>query len=114
MTRLATSNDYAQSRATVGGTGLPVVFAFPNHGQRRTVARATRPWRVIAHGYFVIATLLASVAAAQPKQGPILKPGEFPPADTATYIAGELVVVDPANRRGALRLDGDGGERYHD
>lgn len=41
------------------------------------------------------------------------KPGQFPPAGTGKYLAGELVVVDPANRRGGLRLDGDGGDRYH-
>jgi len=34
--------------------------------------------------------------------------GAFPPPNSGTYLAGELVVVDPINRRGALRLDGDG------
>jgi hypothetical protein len=42
-----------------------------------------------------------------------LKPGQFPAAGTGTYLAGELVFIDPVNRRGGLRLDGDGGERYH-
>ncbi len=42
-----------------------------------------------------------------------LKAGEFPPAGSGTYLAGELVIVDPVNRRGGLRLDGDGlGGRY--
>ncbi len=43
----------------------------------------------------------------------VLQPGKFPPPNTGKYLAGELVFVDPVNRRGGLRLDGDGGERYH-
>ncbi|MFT7639626.1 MAG: hypothetical protein ACI9G1_001363, partial [Pirellulaceae bacterium] len=40
--------------------------------------------------------------------------GVFPPADSGTYIAGELVIIDPVNRRGAIRLDGGAnGGRYH-
>ena len=42
------------------------------------------------------------------------KPGQFPPAGTGTYLAGELVIIDPANRRGGLRLDGnEPHDRYH-
>lgn len=33
--------------------------------------------------------------------------GRFPPPDTGHYLAGELVQIDPINRRGGLRLDGD-------
>ena len=41
-------------------------------------------------------------------------PGQFPPADAGLRLAGELVAVDHINRRGALRLDGDGSEdTYH-
>ncbi|MFM8534818.1 MAG: hypothetical protein ACKOEC_14735, partial [Acidimicrobiia bacterium] len=32
--------------------------------------------------------------------------------DKAVYLSGELVVVDAVNRRGALRLDGDGPMHY--
>jgi hypothetical protein len=39
--------------------------------------------------------------------------GKFPPPGTGTYLAGELVFIDPVNRRGGLRLDGNGDERYH-
>jgi hypothetical protein len=35
------------------------------------------------------------------------QPGQFPPAGTGTYLAGELVFIDAANRRGGLRLDGN-------
>ena len=35
------------------------------------------------------------------------QPGQFPPAGTGTYLAGELVLIDAANRRGGLRLDGN-------
>ena len=41
------------------------------------------------------------------------QPGKFPPPNSGTYIAGELVLIDPVNRRGGLRLDGNDGERYH-
>jgi len=41
------------------------------------------------------------------------KPTEFPPHGSGVYLSGELVVVDPINRRGGIRLDGDGKpERY--
>lgn len=35
------------------------------------------------------------------------QPGQFPPSGTGTYLAGELVMIDAANRRGGLRLDGN-------
>jgi hypothetical protein len=42
------------------------------------------------------------------------KSGEFPPPNVGHYFAGELVSVDHVNRRGALRLVGDGvDDRYH-
>jgi hypothetical protein len=41
--------------------------------------------------------------------------GRFPEAGAAEYVAGELVEVDPINRRGTLRPVGDGSEgTYHD
>jgi hypothetical protein len=51
--------------------------------------------------------------AAPVVKGANLKPGVFP-TDTGTYLSGELVVIDPVNRRGGLRLDGNPNERYHD
>ena len=55
--------------------------------------------------------------AAEPPEKPdevVLRAGQFPPANTGVYLAGELVLIDPANRRGGLRLDGSGpGDRYH-
>ncbi len=42
------------------------------------------------------------------------KPGQFPPAGAGTYLSGELVFVDAANRRGGLRIDGnEPHDRYH-
>ena len=52
-------------------------------------------------------------SAAQPAKGSAAKPGEFPGRTPGTYLSGELVVIDPINRRGGLRLDGDEKERYH-
>lgn len=43
-----------------------------------------------------------------------LKPGIFPAVGSRTYLSGELVLIDPINRRGGLRIDGDAGGRYHD
>ncbi len=39
-------------------------------------------------------------------------PGKFAPLENAKYIAGELVYLDPVNRRGAIRLHGDDKGRY--
>jgi hypothetical protein len=53
------------------------------------------------------------VPAVQAPQAGRLRPGEFPADGTGTYLAGELVIVDPVDRRGGLRLDGNPNERYH-
>ncbi|RYD30087.1 MAG: hypothetical protein EOP87_17195, partial [Verrucomicrobiaceae bacterium] len=55
--------------------------------------------------------MLSPPAVAQGEFVP--KPGAFAPADAGHYHAGELVSTDHVNRRGGLRLDGDGNEaRY--
>ncbi|WP_207399195.1 hypothetical protein [Bremerella alba] len=40
--------------------------------------------------------------------------GEFPAPGTGMYLSGEVVFVDPINRRAALRIDGDGVENRYD
>lgn len=56
----------------------------------------------------------AFISFCSRKKDPVLKAGEFPPSDSGTYIAGELVFIDPINRRGGIRLDGNPpGDRYH-
>lgn len=58
---------------------------------------------------FVFST---SVAWAQDEYRP--KAGEFAPANVGVPLSGELVSIDHVNRRGAIRLDGDGvDDRYH-
>ena len=58
--------------------------------------------------------LIERQVVSQDKPVPVLQPGQFPAAGTGTYLAGELVIVDPVNRRGGLRLDGNApGDRYH-
>ena len=53
------------------------------------------------------------LALAADRADYIPQPGQFPPPDSGHYIAGELVMLDPVNRRGGLRLDGnDATERY--
>jgi hypothetical protein len=49
----------------------------------------------------------ASITAAEDQQTP-----QFTDATKARYLSGELVYIDPVNRRGGIRLDGDQG-RYH-
>ena len=49
---------------------------------------------------------------AQDKKGAVPKGSEFAPADKGVYLSGELAIVDAINRRGALRLDGDGPMHY--
>ncbi len=43
-----------------------------------------------------------------------LQPGEFPPADSAHYIAGELIALDHVNRTGVLRPDRTDAQRRGD
>jgi hypothetical protein len=75
---------------------------------------------MIIHGYSVqrvlaaIVCLGASVAMAQDVKDYVPKPGEFPPPNSGQYMAGELVLVDPINRRGGIRLDGDGNADKYD
>lgn len=48
---------------------------------------------------------------AQAPKDAVAKPPKFP-ADAGKYFSGELVFADAVNRRGALRLDGDGPLHY--
>src|SRR5205807_825669 len=87
------------------------------------VKHLTRPAAALL---FLGACVLSLVAVAQdPKEKKVapppavvnesrLKPGTFPAPDTGTSLSGELVVIDPINRRGGMRIDGDAGGRYHD
>jgi hypothetical protein len=59
--------------------------------------------------------LLAAVGASSRGQEPtdfVPELDEFAPIAKARYIAGELVYIDPVNRRGAIRLHGDENGRY--
>ena len=52
--------------------------------------------------------------AKQDAKDVVLQAGMFPPPNTGTYLAGELAIIDPVNRRGGLRLDGnEPHDRYH-
>ena len=69
---------------------------------------------ILLIGFSAVCWLLAQAAIAQEAVDYVPKPGQFPPAGTGTYLAGELVIVDPVNRRGGLRLDGnEPHDRYH-
>ena len=58
---------------------------------------------------------VCSLATVTPQENSDYVPhsGKFPPAGSGKYLAGELAFVDHVNRRGGLRLDGDGSDRYH-
>lgn len=56
--------------------------------------------------------IVALPANAQEASLVFAKPGAFPSADAGKRLSGELVAVDAVNRRGALRLDGDGPMHY--
>ncbi len=62
----------------------------------------------------LLVCLLAQSAGAAEKADFFPQPGQFPPPNAGHYLAGELVSVDHVNRRGAIRLVGDGvDDRYH-
>jgi len=59
----------------------------------------------------VVGLACCGSGAADPPPGQALrdhvpKPGEFPPAGAGIQMAGDLVVIDPMNRRVSLRFDG--------
>ncbi|MCE9606298.1 MAG: hypothetical protein K8U03_15485 [Planctomycetia bacterium] len=66
--------------------------------------------------YFTALLFGALCVTARPASADdlVLKAHEFPPHGSGTYLAGELVLIDPVNRRAGMRLDGDGGQRYQD
>jgi len=53
----------------------------------------------------IVALLLLEFSFSGSAHGYVPKPTEFPPIDQGVYLSGELVVVDPINRRGGIRLD---------
>jgi hypothetical protein len=63
----------------------------------------------------LLAVLLFSVLTPPSlAQDYVPESGVFPPTDTGKYIGGELVFIDPVNRRGGIRLDGGSKDgRYH-
>ncbi|MDB5386874.1 MAG: hypothetical protein JWM11_2520 [Planctomycetaceae bacterium] len=60
-----------------------------------------------------VAGSFGSVLLAQELKDPVLQPGKFPPPNSGTYLAGELVLIDPVNRRGGLRVYGDNSQPLH-
>ena len=49
---------------------------------------------------------------AKQEQAYVPQPGRFAPLGKGKYISGELVYLDPINRRGGIRLDGNAAGRY--
>lgn len=70
--------------------------------------------RLSAFSAVVLLFAFASSAAVNTNENRAPKFGQFPAEGVGRYIAGELVSLDHINRRGALRVDGDGSdETYH-
>lgn len=66
----------------------------------------------LARALGLLAILVSCVCA----EDYVPKANEFPPIEHAVYLAGELALVDPINRRGAIRLDckvGDAKRSQH-
>ena len=58
---------------------------------------------------FLLILAAVSGSAAESKEKPFRpKVGEFPPMAKAHSYKGELTFVDHANRRGSIRIDGEG------
>jgi hypothetical protein len=68
------------------------------------------PIRKIAAVYFGLFSIVCKVPAKQEPFRP--KVGEFPPLEKAHSYKGELTFVDHANRRGSIRIDGNGRFRF--
>ena len=68
------------------------------------------PIRWIAALFLGLSCITCIVLAKQESFRP--KVGEFPPLEKAHSYIGELTFVDHANRRGSLRIDGDGRFRF--
>ena len=82
-------------------------------GASPALARLTS-FLICVHLCLSVVLFLAASAQAQEKADYVPKTGEFAPPNAGQYIAGELVQIDHINRRGALRLLGDGVEdKYH-
>ena len=61
----------------------------------------------------IVCGLPVALVRSQESSEHRLKAGEFPQAGSGTYLAGELVIIDPINRRGGLRLHGDTSQPLH-
>ena len=85
----------------------------PLRGCKQTLLRGRRSTISLrSFASVLLLVTISSLRAAEPDYVPKL--GEFPPANAGQYFAGELVSVDHVNRRGAIRLDGDGvDDKYH-
>lgn len=70
--------------------------------------------RLAARQVGVVLVLWVASVAAHAADDYVPQPGQFPPASAGVSLTGELISVDHVNRRGALRLVGDGvDDRYH-
>ncbi len=63
---------------------------------------------------FALALLLLAAVPDDPPAPTPPKPGEFPAAGTAREISGELIAVDPVDRKGSIRIDRNDSQRTDD
>lgn len=56
--------------------------------------------------FLALALLVTAVSSARAQEGKayVPDPGKFAPVAKARYLSGELVYIDPVNRRGAIRM----------
>ena len=113
--RFSTAGRAAGAPSAKGKVTRTNPSAAPAVENRRSLPPPSPLTRVTRHFLRAIgaAAALPLLAHAQDRPDHIPQPGQFPPPDSGHYIAGELVMLDPVNRRGGLRLDGNPGDRYH-
>lgn len=74
--------------------------------RRRACCRLTAWCVLLAVGVSTVVAETPQAVASDPVRDHVPQPLEFPPVGAGIPLAGELVQIDPVNRRGALRPDG--------
>ena len=70
-------------------------------------------WSLLSIALVVLFFSVLAVPASSQEPDYVPQPGTFAPLEKSKYIAGELVYIDPVNRRGGIRLEGDEMGRYY-
>ena len=88
------------------------MMTYPNHVNFERIIKLMKPIRIncIILLPLILLLLPSNVRSKEKPFRPIT--GDFPPLEKAHSYKGELTFVDHANRRGSIRIDGDGRFRF--